>query len=257
MKQNHFFIPYCGNKRQEVENIYNAIKDHLDKIDIIVEPFCGSSALSYYISTLHPKRFKYILNDNNNILIELYNISKDENKYNNLVNNLILLKEQTTNKEDYLKIVKKADNDLLSYIFINKIYAIRPGLYPTKKYDTFKGFDKLKDCPMLNFVRNENIVFRNEDAIKVYDEFKGNKKALIFIDPPYLSSENSWYKSPSITIYEYLFDNDIKKEKALIVLCLENIWMIKLLFKNKKCITYEKKYETTKKKTEHIIILNK
>lgn len=257
MKQNHFFIPYYGNKRQEVENIYNSIKDYLDKIDIIVEPFCGTGALSYYISTLHPKRFKYILNDNNDKLIELYNISKDENKYNNLVNSLTLLKELTTNKEEYQKIVKKADNDIISWIFVNKIYAIRPCLYPIKKFDNYKGFDKMNDCPMLDFVRNEDVIFKNDDAIKIYDEYKGNKKVLIFIDPPYLSSENSWYKSPTTNIYEKLFENDIKKEKALIVLCLENNWIIKLLFKNKKSITYEKKYETTKKKTEHIIILNK
>jgi site-specific DNA-adenine methylase len=48
----------------------------------IVEPFCGTS-MSYYIHTLHPLEFKYILNDNNQHLIELYNIlkTKDSRKY--------------------------------------------------------------------------------------------------------------------------------------------------------------------------------
>ena len=30
MKKNHFFIPYYGNKRQEVEKIYNEIKDDIE-----------------------------------------------------------------------------------------------------------------------------------------------------------------------------------------------------------------------------------
>ena len=68
--KNHFIIPYFGNKRMEVENLYNVIKDKLDEVDIIIEPFCGSSAMSYYISTQHPKKIKYILNDNNKKLIE-------------------------------------------------------------------------------------------------------------------------------------------------------------------------------------------
>ena len=55
MKQ-HFFMAYFGNKRQEVENLYNFLKSKLENIKNIVEPFCGSSALSFYISTLHPKK---------------------------------------------------------------------------------------------------------------------------------------------------------------------------------------------------------
>ena len=70
MKKNHFFIPYAGNKRSEVEKIYDSIKDKLNDIEYIVEPFCGTSAFSYYMSLRHPKQFKYILNDNNKYLIE-------------------------------------------------------------------------------------------------------------------------------------------------------------------------------------------
>jgi site-specific DNA-adenine methylase len=57
-KNNHFVISYAGNKRKEVEKIYENIKDKLDDIDNIIEPFCGTSALSCYISQQHPKKFK-------------------------------------------------------------------------------------------------------------------------------------------------------------------------------------------------------
>jgi site-specific DNA-adenine methylase len=258
MKKNHFFIPYYGNKRTEVEKIYNVIKDDIDKYNTIVEPFCGTSAFSYYVWLNNKdKNLSYVLNDNNKFLIELYNISKDEEKFKNLYNNLILLQEATANKQKYLEVVKKADSDLISYIYVHKVYNIRPGLYPTGKTFTADSWKTFLNAPIIDFIRNAKITFLNKDALEVYNEYKTNKKALIFLDPPYLASENSWYNNPSVNIYEYLFENDILKEKALIVLCLENNWIIKMLFKGKKSIVYDKKYEATKKKTEHIIIINK
>ena len=47
--KNHFFFSYAGNKREEVEHIYNKLD--LENIETIVEPFCGSCAVSYYIWT--------------------------------------------------------------------------------------------------------------------------------------------------------------------------------------------------------------
>ena len=50
--RNHFIIPYIGNKREEVETIYNNIKNYIDDKKIIIEPFCGTSAVSYTHLTL-------------------------------------------------------------------------------------------------------------------------------------------------------------------------------------------------------------
>lgn len=58
--KNHFFIPYYGNKRQEVDKIYNEIKDDIDKYDIIVEPFCGSSAFSYIYGLTIKTKIKHM-----------------------------------------------------------------------------------------------------------------------------------------------------------------------------------------------------
>lgn len=256
MKKNHFFIGYAGNKRKEVERIYQHIK--LDNIDTIVEPFCGTSAMSYYIWLNNKnKDLTYVLNDNNKFLIELYEIAKDIDKFKTLYNSLLKLQEETTNKEKYTEVCKKSKTDLVSYIYINKVYNIRAGLYPTGKAFTKDSWKVFFNAPIIDFLRNAKVKIMNKDALEVYKEFKDNSKALIFIDPPYLSSVNSFYKTPSTLIYEYLFENDIDKEKANIILCLENIWIIKLLFKGKKSIIYDKKYEPSKKKTEHIIIMNK
>lgn len=134
---------------------------------------------------------------------------------------------------------------------------MRAGLYPTAKNFKPDCWKKFLNSPIIDFIRNANIIFLNKDAIGVYDEYKVKKNCLIFLDPPYLSSVNSWYSDPTINIYEHLMDNDINREKATILICLENFWVIRLLFRGKKFIVYDKKYEISKKKTEHILIINK
>ena len=75
--KNHFYISYNGNKRNEAENFYNSID--LSQIKSIIEPFVGTGAISYYIWTKNPD-LKFILNDNNKYIIEMYNIIKDDEK---------------------------------------------------------------------------------------------------------------------------------------------------------------------------------
>lgn len=250
--KNHFFIGYAGNKRQEVNKIY----EHLDlnKIDTIIEPFCGTSAMSFYIASLHPKKFKYILNDYDNKLIELYKISLDEEAFKILCNELNEDYSKIITKEQYLEYIKK--DNLKAYLIKNRIYNIRAGLFPIKRMNI--DFKYLLDCPIVQFLRTENIELLNEDGYNIYKQYNNNKKTLILLDPPYLNSCNDYYKlNPSLNnIYEELSINSIKKQKAKIICILENNWIIKLLFRDCEFINYEKKYETTHKKTIHSIIKN-
>jgi hypothetical protein len=255
MKKTHYPIGYYGNKRAEVERIYNAIKDDLNNIKYIVEPFCGTSALSYYISTKHPKQFTYVLNDNNKFLCELNSILKDDAKTNDLINKLNELKEKAVNKEEYDKI--DMNENIYNWVFKNKYFKIRPGLYPLNKKASDDIFNNIKKFDFVNFIKNENIVISNIDGLELYKQYKDNNKSFIFLDPPYLLSCNDFYGSPHLGIYEYLSCNDINKEKAKILLCLNDNWIIKMLFKNNKKITYDKIYQTTKKIKTHIIITNK
>ena len=61
---------------------------------------------------------------------------------------------------------------------------------------------------------------------------------------------NSYYSDAKVNIYQYLYFNKINDMQALILLCLENIWIIELLFKDNIKHEYEKKYgnKTAKKK---------
>ena len=60
--KNHFYIAYPGNKRKEMKGLYSYLD--FTNIDIIVEPYSGSCAVSYYISTQN-QGLTDILNDNN------------------------------------------------------------------------------------------------------------------------------------------------------------------------------------------------
>lgn len=247
--KNHFIFSYYGNKRDEVEKIYSNLD--LSNIDTIIEPFCGTSALSYYISSKNPKQFNYILNDNDSLLIELYKILSNDKEIKNFETKINNILKDDFNKDKYNSLDIKT---LEGYFIKNKIHAIRPGLFPLNyKYKEIK----LNDYPIVNFLQTEKITFLNNNAIDILKNHYDNDKNLIFLDPPYLSTCNQWYSSPECNIYEYLFENDIKKFKSNIVLVLENIWIIKLLFKNQKQILYNKLYQTSKKKTEHVMILNK
>ena len=252
MNKNHFFFGYAGNKRREVKNILESITD-LSIYKTIVEPFCGSCAFSYYLSSLYPKKFKYVLNDNNKHLIELLKISRNKEKFDELIKKMNQMIIDLT-KEKYNEIAKK--DELESWIIKNSIYTIRAGLFPLD-YKNNKDFSKLEDCDIIKFLRNEDITISNEDGIKIIESYANDKKALIFLDPPYLNSCNCFYSNPKLNIYEYLYNNPMKKYKCFCILALEDNWIIRLLFLKHKFISYDKMYEMSKKKTQHVLIINK
>ena len=137
--KNHFFFAYAGNKRCEVDGILNYIQScNFNNIDTIVEPFYGSSALSYYISTKYPNKFNYVLNDFDENLINLYKIVSNETKFIKFNNELNIKVKTIINKEAYNAIAK--ENTFVSWFIIHKIYTIRAGLYKIG-YDFNKQYD--------------------------------------------------------------------------------------------------------------------
>jgi site-specific DNA-adenine methylase len=110
---NHFYMSHFGNKRNEAENFYNSID--LSQIKTIIEPFAGTSAISYFIWTKNPD-LKFILNDNNKYIIEMYNIIKDDEK----LIYVLFLKYQKINRV-MLNLLKKIIIFLVGLYLINII----------------------------------------------------------------------------------------------------------------------------------------
>ncbi len=71
---NHFIFSYAGNKRSEFKYLDNII-DNIDIYDTIIEPFCGSSAISFNLWLKHPNR-SFVINGNDKDLIKVYNLIK-------------------------------------------------------------------------------------------------------------------------------------------------------------------------------------
>ena len=99
-------------------------------------------------------------------------------------------------------------------------------------------FNYLKECPIIKFLRSEEIIFHNKDGVEIINEYKNNDHNFIFLDPPYLISCNDFYADAKVNVYEYLYENQINNMKALIILCLESNWIISyyLIIKLKKNI---------------------
>jgi 16S rRNA G966 N2-methylase RsmD len=253
--KHHFVISYFGNKRKEVQHIHDNID--LNNIDTIIEPFCGTSAFSYFLSTLYPKKFKYILNDNNKILMDLYEILKNEQKtkeFETIINDKA---KKIISKQSYIEQTKNSDSNIHDWFIYHKIYTIRPGIYNLNYIYKYIDINK---CDIVNFLRNENVQLLNDDSIKIMDIYKNKKNVLIFLDPPYLLSCNQYYDNlecKNTNIYEYLYNYNINKMKSKIILCLEQNWIINLLFKNNKHkIIFDKKYQTDKRTVKYILIKN-
>ena len=251
--KNHFIMSYTGNKRNEVEEIYNVFKQQ-NNVQNIYELYCGSSALSFYISTQEPLKYTYYLNDLCSDLIELYETIKDTNKFNIFINELRTICVNMT-KEKYLTYTKS--KTFIGWFIKNKFHAQVTGLYKSITNEQYTCLiDKMLICPIINFLRTENINFMNRTAIPLYEEIKHDPTNFIFLDPPYITTDNSSYSHAHCNIYEHLFYHKIHDEEALIILALEYNWITQLIFPNEKHL-YEKNYAITKRKTQHVIIKNK
>ena len=258
MKRNHFIISYNGNKRQEVAKIYESL--NLDGITTIVEPFCGTSALSYYIAQLHPKRFKYVLNDTNRSLIRMYEIMQDPEKLARfrfavdvLISGLIRIKDRTAQKAHYNDL-KNATQDIGVFFMQSAYKQIHFGAYPVNIISKPKALN----LTMCDFLQEEDVSITSQDGIDTFTQHAGDSNTLIFLDPPYMFSNNSEYKdscAESFNIYGYMLENPLRH--ARVVATLEYTWIIRYMFGDEEIITYPKMYAVSQKKTTHAIILFK
>lgn len=242
----HFPIAYAGNKRREVE-VFNYICNILDNdpnIEIIVEPFCGTSAISYLISKKYPGRYSYILNDNNQYLIDLYNKIRYEPEYADHLNNLRVF---ITCKEEYPKKADTFDN----WVIMNTWYGVYNGQYWGENKKATKKLNFLGD--FRDFLITENVDIVCMDGLDLIKSSDFN--CLLYLDPPYLASDNSFYRNPNMNCYEYLA-SELINLNSKIILNIEETWFIKIIFKEFIRESYDKKYERSKKKTKHLIITN-
>lgn len=250
-----------GNKTNDIKHF-----KHLLPLDVInvVEPFGGTFAVikNIYNSTNY---IKYV-NDNDPGLFAIYNDPNGFAYYtlqmNELMKSFIYDKTTKNNLVDFDKF----------YEHIEEL-----GYDQDPFYNEWKNHHQIRG-KMLHYLKTLNngsftdqiilmksIRFTNDDYKIVLDRHRQDPTAFIFIDPPYLFSHNDHYSAQSketgipdmtqiiIDLVELLKD---PTTKAKIMIIINDMAILRWLFKDFIKMAYSRIYQLSKNKDRHLIITN-
>ena len=186
----YFYFPYQGGKTKDFKNIYDLVD--ISKFNVVVEPFCGSCAISLNFYVKH-KELSYHVNDIDETLISFLKDVKvnGSNRYFKYVNDI--LQEYTNEKHNkIIEKYKKTPSNLKYWFYYRKIYNIRPGLFDKRRNEK-SSIDISKYIVADTFFKNAKITCK--DYTKILNKYVDESDVFIFLDPPYLDSCNSSYTS--------------------------------------------------------------
>ena len=245
----------CGNKKNELKILLPIIRPQLTKESIFIEPFCGSAIVSFSIF----KEFNDIyfhINDTEEHRINFFKNMINEEERNKLykIEKEIIYKGQ----DFYNTIVKTKDDDYLKYIISRRIHSFRYGLYPTTKKIILHEISN----NWINFLNKATIT--NNDYLKVFDKYKDNENAFLYLDPPYMDSYNASYskfqgeshdedfKIIDNTIMYIHFLDILKNGKCKILFSINDCALTNFLYKDFIKESYNHLYQTSQKNDKEI-----
>ena len=225
--KNKKIIYRLGAKDTDIKHFKD--KCPLDATDII-EPFGGSYALCRIL--YNDDKYNKYVNDNDPVIIKIFENPEKlillHEEWNKLINNSknILLKKKSSghvqNRQDFQKEWFKDDDILRKYIYY--IQVVR-GTISKKFPDVSEG---------LKFIKK--IIFTPQNYIDVLERHINNENAFIFLDPPYMFSNNTTYSAQfdknDNTDMLYIILDYFKKSKAKIMLIINDLHIIRHLFKD-------------------------
>ena len=256
MSKSNVLFGRLGNKDKDIKHFQHLLPT--ENIKNVIEPFGGSFAVirKFYNDT---DKYNLFVNDNDPDLIEIY---KNPQEYSDLAKKL----------NDIANSVKKKDSNLVDYKKFLDIINENEDLKNHKLLDFWKVgnivLGKLikpkknyNDTEHLNLMKK--ITFSFDDYMITLEKFKSDKKAFIFIDPPYLYADNSTYsqqkrKEPDMSdiIYKLLEYIKDKKTKAKVMIVINGNHLIKWLYKDFIKAEYIKNYGFSNKIVSHVVICN-
>ena len=214
-------------------------------IEIIIEPFAGGFAVSkYYVKNnicvnVH-------INDNDEQLFYIYKHYKDYIGMRNFIQDNFIY------GYDYKKL-KPCILELPYNIHLLNNYCdnfiIRGIIHKNIKSRIYNETEKnILDTALITC----------DDYINIFEQYKNNEKAFIFLDPPYIFSNNSTYNMMDTDntemvpkIYEFMLTC-----KCKVLLIINDLEIIRYIFKNFVKGKYNKIYLLGKKRSRHLIICN-
>lgn len=248
---NKFPITYNGNKYPHTrKNLnYNKFYSDFDKYDIIIEPFCGIIGFSRaYNEFFDCSKKKFIFYDLNDDLLNFHKKMKEGtikecyDEIDNIIDENLCCK----NKKTYIDRVKIPESKLILRGHLD---------FPTKcNYEKFKKCAKRTD--FFELYKNfsfEKKNFMNIDFDKIIKENK-NKKILVYLDPPYLMSNNKCYSYEDYDISEVyiyileLFKKYKKNKNINFILEINKTALSNFLYGKFEVSTYADVFQRTKRK---------
>ena len=242
---NHYFFSYPGNKRKEVLHLiakFESLKN-FDEIDTIIEPFCGTSAFSYYLNLKYPNKYKFILNDTSHIIngINTFVKSASEEDLNNfegeIYDAITLVKDDKALYNSYVKNTKIFKWELVGRLY----YALHFGLFPNDTIGESKFYIFKDKRNYIDFLKSDNVKLTNIDGIQYLSLSEENElnanNVFMYLDPPYILTDNTEYKQEINTqnFYQFCYEkqNYLKSEiyfKPTFFLNIIKNWLVDAVF---------------------------
>ena len=202
------FIKWVGGKSKIINRILPKFKPTNNNITY-VEPFLGSGAVLISFLETQPNLKSCVCSDINKQLIITFNVIKNKpNRLINTIKRLINEYNKSNDKEEYYyKIRDKYNTEKLThsltaalFIFLNKtcfrgLYRInKNGLfnvpYGNYKKPSFIDDDYIKHLSTL--FNKYNVNFVCDSYINVLNSLNENDEYIIYLDPPYLNTFDSY-----------------------------------------------------------------
>ena len=231
-------IPYQGGKRNELKHLNDYF--NTSDYDTFIDAYGGGGSVTLESA----KHFeKVIYNDLDPFISDLATIIK--NNPSDLVQQIESFPKTVDFRNSILNDnLEYNGNNMAEHLFL-KLSCFRgvalksPNITKGKFIISpcFKKFEKLKD-------RFKNIEVENMDAVDLIKQHKDDPKALIYLDPPYISTNQGNYskKGTQETLME-LFDFLEKEDhKCKIILHIEFIGYVYDRFKDRIKKYYQKNY---------------
>jgi len=245
-----FYYSYVGSKYQEIPLFVNWLPT--DQSTTIVEPFAGSAAVSYH---LFQNGFHNInISDRDPFLLELWDRVRDDDKRNQLITELADTVSSISNKEQYVALMKQ--RNFISELIGTTWYSYHHKIYPMT--GPRPNFNEIYNRPYTTFLQQINAV--QSDFIPMCERYRNDPNAFIFLDPPYVNEDNSYYSNDGNvfdmeSMYTYIHDL-IANARCKVLMIVSDRLLMRLLFKDMITGSYPKQYQFSKKRVNHLIIAN-
>ena len=240
-----------GNKMNDLKYF-----KHLVPTDAktIVEPFCGSCAMTLTLFADHTK-YQYHFND---LDPNLFAIINDVNGYLKFKADVVQM------HNDFMSDHDTETTPQLAKLWKSTVQSIDSpftNFYVNEKFIRSALFKITKDNPDTNHVTIfEKATKTNDDYKTVMEQYRWDKEAFIFLDPPYLFSDNSGYypqreDSDMTDIIVFILDF-FASCSCKVMLIINDLKILRYLFRKHINGDYLRTYQLGKRKAKHLIITN-